>query len=241
MTTVATGGRRAPTRVARRPARRRRGSDWRNTLIGWSFILPNLSASRCSHSSRWSCCSTCRSPTGTSSAQPTGSASTTSSGSSATTASAPRCCNTLYYAVLHIPLTLVAVARPRAAAQPEAARGRVLPHRGVLPLHHLDRRDRDGVEHAVQPRVRARSTSSCGHRDRTTRPAGLTSTDWAMPAVIIVGIWRDMGYYMCSSSPACRPSPRSSTRRPGSTAPTPGSGSATSPCPGCGRPRSSSS
>lgn len=27
-------------------------------------------------------------------------------------------------------------------------------------------------------------------------PGWLTSTDWAMPAVVIVSVWRDMGYYM---------------------------------------------
>src|SRR5699024_10576075 len=47
------------------------------------------------------------------------------------------------------------LARPRLAAQPQDARGAVLPHGRVLPLHHLHRRDRGGVEHALLGEVRA--------------------------------------------------------------------------------------
>ena len=80
--------------------------------------------------------------------------------------------NTVYYTVVHIPLTLVGVARAGAAAQPEAARRRVLPHRRVLPLHHLDRGDRRGLEHAVQPGVRPDQRSSSVPSASTTRRAG---------------------------------------------------------------------
>ena len=88
----------------------RRGSKLRlrNTLIGWSFILPNFIGFGAAHAgARSSCCSTCRSRTGTSSARRTGSVSRTSSGSSATAASGSRVVNTLYYSAMHIPLTIV--------------------------------------------------------------------------------------------------------------------------------------
>ncbi len=64
---------------------------------------------------------------------------------------------------------------------------------------------------------------------------GVHSSDWldsttlAMPAVIIVGIWKNVGFYMVIYLAGLQTIPPESTRRPGSTAPRPGSGSATSP------------
>ena len=87
-------------------------------------------------------------------------------------------------------------ARPGPAAQPQAARGGVLPHRRVLPLHHLDRGPRPTCGTCCSARSTGRSTRSCGSSGSTTRPGGRSSADWSMPAVIIVGTWREMGYYM---------------------------------------------
>src|SRR5699024_3689112 len=85
--------------------------------------------------------------------------------------------------------------RPGAAAEPQDAGHGVLPNRGVLPLHHLDRGDRRGVEHALLRRERAHQPVPDVDRYRNV-PGWTVSTTWAMPAIIIVGTWREMGYFM---------------------------------------------
>ena len=55
---------------------------------------------------------------------------------------------------------------------------------------------RRGLEPAVQPGVRPDQPVPAV-RSASTHPPGWTaSADWAMPAVIIVSTWREMGYYM---------------------------------------------
>ncbi len=116
--------------------------------------------------------STWRSRTGTSSARPTGSGLANFRGCSAT--------RSFHIALLEHALLRGAahpadargLARSGAAAQQQAARRRVLPHRGLLPLHHLDRRDRGGVEPAVQPRLRADQPGAARRSASPTRPDG---------------------------------------------------------------------
>src|SRR3984893_15029027 len=66
----------------------------------------------------------------------------------------------------------------------------------------------------------------------TGRINWLGDPDLAMISIIIVNIWRGGAFFsirLVRGSPACRPSLPNSTRPPPSTAPSPGSGSGTSP------------
>ena len=133
--------------------------------------------------------------------------------------------NTLYYSALHIPLTIVVVAGPGAAAQPQAARRGVLPHRRVLPLHHLDRRARRACGTCSSAPSTGRSTSSCGSSASTTRPAGRPRPTGRCPRSSSSSTWRDMGYYMILFLAGLQTIPRELYEAAGSTAPAPGSGS----------------
>ena len=62
-------------------------------------------------------------------------------------------------------------------------------------------------------------------------PAWLNSSVWAMPALIIFGVWRQMGLAWCSSWRVCRVCHARCMRRPWWMARVPGSASGTSPCP----------
>ena len=104
--------------------------------------------------------------------------------------------NTVYYTAFHIPLTLVAVARPGAAAQPQAARRA----RSSAP----PRSSRTSPRSWRSPYVwNLLFSPEYGPINQLLRALGVdhppgwtVSADWSMPAVIIVGTWRDMGYYM---------------------------------------------
>ena len=104
--------------------------------------------------------------------------------------------NTVYYTVFHIPLTLAASLGLALLLNRKLRGVRVLPHRRLLPLHHLDRRDHRTCGTCCSARSTGRSTRSCGAVGVDNPPGWTTSADWSMPAVIIVGTWRDMGYYM---------------------------------------------
>ena len=104
--------------------------------------------------------------------------------------------NTLYYAVGHVPLTLVAALALAMVLNRKLTRRELLPHGGVLPVHHLPGRGGRGLEHAVQPDGGPDQPVPGGARRCQDPPRWVSSTDWAMPAVIITSVWRDMGYYM---------------------------------------------
>jgi ABC-type sugar transport system permease subunit len=62
-------------------------------------------------------------------------------------------------------------------------------------------------------------------------PAWLGDANWAMPALIIMSVWKGFGYKWCCSWRACKAFPSRSTRQPCWTAPAPGSASGASRCP----------
>ena len=127
----------------------------------------------------------------------TGSAWRTSSGWSATSSFRIALGNTLYYAALHIPLTIVVVAGPGAAAQPASCAASAFfrtaaffPYITSIVAIAVVWNMLFSPEYGPINQFLAGSSASAN-------PPGWTSpTDWAMPAVIIVGTWRDMGYYM---------------------------------------------
>lgn len=68
----------------------------------------------------------------------------------------------------------------------------------------------------------------------TFEPIGfLTNPLLALPAVMLVTLWKGLGYYMVTSWPVCRAFRRSSTRRRPSMAVRVGAAISTSPCPCC--------
>ena len=183
-----------PSPPSRGAPRRRR---WRNTLIGWSFILPNFLGFAAVHPhpgdrgvraglhglgllqhADWVGLAQLPAACGRSDR------------------SGSRCATPLYYAVGHIPLTLVAslglamllnrklrgVGFFRTAAFFPYITSLV----AVAVVWNMLFSPDGGPD---QPVPAARSASQ-------TRPGWTSSTDWAMPAVIITSVWRDMGYYM---------------------------------------------
>ena len=73
-----------------------------------------------------------------------------------------------------------------------------------------------------------------------TGPNWLGDPHWSMPSLILMASWRNFGTAMIIFLAGLQAVPPSSTRRPPSTARTPGSGSASSRCRCCARPCSSS-
>lgn len=103
--------------------------------------------------------------------------------------------NTLYYAAGHIPLTLVA-ALALAVVLDRKVRG-VGFFRTAAFLPYVT----SLVAVAVVWNMLFNPTAGpvnqlLGVLGVDTPPGWVTSTDWAMPAVIITSVWRDMGYYM---------------------------------------------
>ncbi len=86
-------------------------------------------------------------------------------------------------------------ARARPAAQPQDARGRVLPHGRVLPYITSIVAIAVVWNMLFSPEFGPinQFLTALGVDDP---PGWTTSATWSMPAVIIVGTWREMGYYM---------------------------------------------
>ncbi|MEU7616521.1 sugar ABC transporter permease [Micromonospora rifamycinica] len=178
-----------------RPRPRRSRLVWRNTVAGWSFILPNflgfalltlvpVGALFYLAFTNWNVFGV---------AEWTGTANFRRMWGDASFWTALR--NTLYYAVLHIPLTLA----------------------GALGLALLLNRRLRGVGFfrtaAFFPYITSivaiavvwnqLFSPEYGPVNALLRTLGVdhppgwtTSADWSMPAVVIVGTWREIGYYM---------------------------------------------
>lgn len=103
--------------------------------------------------------------------------------------------NTLYYAVFHIPLTLVA-ALGLAVLLNQKLRG-VAFFRTVAFFPYITSIVAIAVVWNMLFSPEAGPVNQFLEAIGIANPPGwTTSTDWAMPAIILVSIWRDMGYYM---------------------------------------------
>jgi multiple sugar transport system permease protein len=185
----------APSRP-RQPARRRRGRlVWRNTAVGWSFLLPNFigfaiftlapvvvlfylafTSWNVFGAARWTGIANFR---------------RLIHDQSFWTA----LYNTLYYTALHIPLTLGA-ALGLALLLNRRLRG-VAFFRTVAFFPYIT-----SIVAAAQV-WNMLFSPQYGPIDSMLRLVGVAhgpgwtvSTSWSMPAVILVGTWREMGYYM---------------------------------------------
>jgi multiple sugar transport system permease protein/alpha-1,4-digalacturonate transport system permease protein len=177
--------------------RRRPGSrlKWRNTLIGWSFILPNFVGFAVltlvpvltlfyMAFTNWNVFGV---------AQWIGLDNFTRMLQDASYHTAMR--NTLYYALVHIPLTLVA-SLGLAMLLNRRMRG-VAFFRTVAFFPYITSIVAIAVvwNMLFSPEFGPinQLLQALGVDDP---PGWTTSADWSMPAVLIVGTWREMGYYM---------------------------------------------
>jgi multiple sugar transport system permease protein len=178
-----------------RPRARPRGLVWRNTVAGWSFILPNfvgfaaltlvpVVALFYLAFTNWNVFGV---------AEWTGTANFRRMWNDASFWTALR--NTVYYTVFHIPLTMAA-ALGLALLLNRRLRG-VAFFRTVAFFPYITSIVAIAVvwnqlfspEYGpVNAFLRAVGVENA--------PGWTTSADWSMPAVIIVGTWRYMGYYM---------------------------------------------
>ncbi|AVT29160.1 ABC transporter permease [Plantactinospora sp. BC1] len=174
---------------------RRRGSVWRNTLAGWSFILPNFAGFALLTLvpvvvlfylafTNWNVFGV---------AEWTGTANFRRMWGDASFWTALR--NTVYYTVFHIPLTMAA-SLGLALLLNRKLRG-VRFFRTVAFLPYITSIVAIAVvwnqlfSPEYGPVNAFLGAVGIGHP-----PGWTTSADWSMPAVIIVGTWRYMGYYM---------------------------------------------
>ncbi|AVT35565.1 ABC transporter permease [Plantactinospora sp. BB1] len=174
---------------------RRRGSVWRNTLAGWSFILPNFAGFALLTLvpvvvlfylafTNWNVFGV---------AEWTGTANFRRMWGDASFWTALR--NTAYYTVFHIPLTMAA-SLGLALLLNRKLRG-VRFFRTVAFLPYITSIVAIAVvwnqlfSPEYGPVNAFLGAVGIGHP-----PGWTTSADWSMPAVIIVGTWRYMGYYM---------------------------------------------
>jgi multiple sugar transport system permease protein len=177
------------------PRRRRSRRVWRDTAVGWSFILPNFLGFALLTLvpvvvlfylafTNWNIFGT---------AQWTGVANLRRLVHDASFWTALD--NTLYYTVFHVPLTL-AVALGLAVLLNQRLRG-VAFFRTVAFFPYIV-----SIVAAAQVWNMLFSPqygpiNALLHLVGVTHPPGWTvSSAWSMPAVIIVGTWREMGYYM---------------------------------------------
>ncbi len=178
------------------PSRRRRSRrTWRNTAVGWSFILPNFLGFALLTLvpvgllfylafTNWNIFGT---------AEWTGVANFRRLIHDASFWTALG--NTLYYAVFHVPLTLAA-ALGLAVLLNQRLRG-VAFFRTVAFFPYIT-----SIVAAAQVWNMLFSPqygpiNALLHLFGVSNPPGWTvSSAWSMPAVIIVGTWREMGYYM---------------------------------------------
>jgi multiple sugar transport system permease protein len=186
-----------PSRTAARggPPRRRLPRGWRNALIGWSFILPNLigfvvitlvpviAAFALSFAS-WD---------GYNPPQWVGLKNFRRLLKDDATMTALR--NTVYYAAGHVPLTMLA-ALGLALLLNRKMRG-VAFFRAVAFFPYITSMV------AVALVWNMLFNPEFGPVNQLLQALGIahgpgwtTSTSWAMPAVIVTSVWRDMGYYM---------------------------------------------
>ena len=200
MTTTAT-----PQRARRRRSRLRT----RNTLLGWSFILPNFLGFATltlvpvivlfyMSLTNWNIF-------GTSQFIGLDNFTRLAADGSFRTAFV----NTIYYSALHIPLTIIVslalalllnskicAASRSSSAQPRSSR-----------TSRRSSRSRSCGTCCSAPTT-APSTRCCGSSASRTRPGWLTDTNWSMPAVVIISTWKDMGYYMVLFLAALQTVPR---------------------------------
>jgi multiple sugar transport system permease protein/alpha-1,4-digalacturonate transport system permease protein len=197
MATIAVDDRTAGVATGAPAPRRRPGSrlKWRNTLIGWSFILPNFVGFAVltlvpvltlfyMAFTNWNVFGV---------AQWIGLDNFTRMVQDASYHTAVR--NTLYYALVHIPLTLVA-SLGLAMLLNRKMRG-VAFFRTVAFFPYITSIVAIAVvwNMLFSPEFGPinQFLQALGVDDP---PGWTTSADWSMPAVLIVGTWREMGYYM---------------------------------------------
>lgn len=177
------------------PARRRGSLKLRNALIGWTFILPNFIGFALFTLTpvlvlfylgftKWNAFG---------SAEFIGVSNFQRLWSDATFHTA--LFNTAYYAVFHIPLTL-AISLCVAMLLNRKLRGMAF-FRTVAFFPYITSIVAIAVVWNMLFSPEAGVINQILHFIGISNPPGWTlSTTWAMPAVIIVGTWRDMGYYM---------------------------------------------
>jgi ABC-type sugar transport system permease subunit len=197
MATIAVDDRTAGAVTGAPAPRRRPGSRlrWRNTLIGWSFILPNFVGFAIltlvpvltlfyMAFTNWNVFGV---------AQWTGLDNFTRMLQDTSYHTALR--NTLYYALVHIPLTLAA-SLGLAMLLNRKMRG-VAFFRTVAFFPYITSIVAIAVvwNMLFSPEFGPinQLLQALGVDDP---PGWTTSADWSMPAVLIVGTWREMGYYM---------------------------------------------
>jgi multiple sugar transport system permease protein/alpha-1,4-digalacturonate transport system permease protein len=178
-----------------RPKARRRGPGWRNALIGWSFILPNLigfiaitlvpviAAFALSFAS-WD---------GYNPPKWVGLANFRRLLHDDETMTALR--NTVYYAAGHVPLTMLA-SLGLALLLNRKIRG-VAFFRAVAFFPYITSMVAVALVWNMLFNPEFGPVNQLLHWFGVANgPGWTTSTTWAMPAVIITSVWRDMGYYM---------------------------------------------
>lgn len=191
---IAASAEKAPPATAR-PGPRRRGPGWRNTLIGWSFILPNLigfvaltlvpvvAAFALSFAS-WD---------GFNPPKWVGLKNFRRLFKDDATMTALR--NTVYYACGHVPLTMLA-ALGLALLLNRKMRGMAF-FRAVAFFPYITSMVAVAIVWNMLFNPQYGPVDQFLHWFGVANgPGWTTTTSWAMPAVIVTSVWRDMGYYM---------------------------------------------
>ena len=131
--------------------------------------------------------------------------------------------------MIGIPIGLGGVAALAVAMNRQDPGPHHLPHDLLRAGDLVARGDRDRLAVRVQRRLRPRST-------RSSRSFGIEGPDWLQntatvkPAIILMAIWKGLGYSMLLYLAAIQGVPARCTRPPRSTAPTRSSACATSRC-----------
>ena len=104
--------------------------------------------------------------------------------------------NTFYFALVGGPLTIAVIARRRAAPEREAgAIQELLPHDLLRAVRDDARRGRDRLALPLPPAVRPAQLRA--RRTSASRPIDwLGDPHWAMPAIILMAVWKNFGYNM---------------------------------------------
>lgn len=194
MTDLITASPDSPSVAARPAPRRRSGRGWRNALIGWSFILPNLigfvaitlvpviAAFALSFAS-WD---------GYNPPAWVGLKNFRRLFKDDATMTALR--NTVYYAAGHVPLTLLA-SLGLALLLNRKMRG-VAFFRAVAFFPYITSLVAVAIVWNMLFNPQFGPVNQFLGWFGVHGPGWTTSTAWAMPAVIATSVWRDMGYYM---------------------------------------------
>lgn len=101
--------------------------------------------------------------------------------------------NTFRYIIMYIPLMLVASLGVALSAQPPAPRRNSLPYHLLYPGAHLLGGSLHDLEVYAIPGV-WRGQQHLG-RFRYTGAGWLLDEAWAMPAIVLVSVWKDMGFF----------------------------------------------